>query len=148
MSNEIVYQVEGAVAEITLNRPEYRNAQNIAMLRALGADPLVIKETRVDTIAGLVDLMDAARAAVPDIDSRLLVLYGAHDEIIPKQPTASMLCTLAAPHRVVVYRDGYHMLLRDLQADLVHRDVAAWVADPQAPLPSDSGGTVTDFFGC
>ena len=59
-----------------------------------------------------------------------------------------MLCALAAPHRVVVYRDGYHMLLRDLQADLVHRDVAAWVADRRAPLPSDSGGTVTDFFGC
>ena len=123
-------------------------SDNIAMLRALGADPLVIKETRVDTIAGLVDLMDAARAAAPEIDSRLLVLYGAHDEIIPRQPTVSMLCALAAPHRVVVYRDGYHMLLRDLQADLVHRDVAAWVADRQAPLPSDSGGTVTDFFGC
>ena len=35
-------------------------SDNIPMLRALGRDPLVIKETRVDTIWGLVNLMDAA----------------------------------------------------------------------------------------
>ena len=123
-------------------------SDTIPMLRALGADPLIIKETRVDTIAGLVDLMDAARTAAPVIDASLLVLYGARDEIIPKQATVTMLCTLAAPHRVVVYGDGYHMLLRDLQAAVVHRDVVAWIEDSLGPLPSDAGGTVTDFFGC
>ncbi len=40
-------------------------SDNIAMLRALSRDPLVIKETRVDTIYGLVNLMDAALAAAP-----------------------------------------------------------------------------------
>ena len=39
---------------------EIKPSDNIAMLRALSRDPLVIKETRVDTIYGLVDLMDAA----------------------------------------------------------------------------------------
>ena len=42
--------------------------------------------------------------------------------------------------RVALYRDGYHMLLRDLQAPVVHRDVAQWIltrqADPMAALPS------------
>ena len=54
---------------------EIKPSDNIPMLRALSRDPLVIKETRVDTIYGLVDLMDAAldfgivagRAATGDV---------------------------------------------------------------------------------
>jgi alpha-beta hydrolase superfamily lysophospholipase len=111
-------------------------SDNTEMLIALGRDPLVIKETRIDAIHGLVDLMDAALDAAPQIATPLLVLYGAHDEIIPKAPTALMLDRLAGPRAVAVYPDGYHMLLRDLQANVVHEDLAAWIAAPGAPLPS------------
>ena len=38
-------------------------SDNLEALRALSADPLFIKETRVDAIAGLVELMDTAYAA-------------------------------------------------------------------------------------
>ena len=31
---------------------------------------------------------------------------------------------------------GYHMLLRDLDAEPVLADIAAWITDPAAPLPS------------
>ena len=41
-------------------------SDNIEMLRALGADPLFIKATRVDAIAGLVELMDIAAASVDE----------------------------------------------------------------------------------
>src|SRR5260370_1286892 len=44
---------------------EIKPSDNIPMLRALSRDPLVIKETRVDTIYGLVDLMDAALDSAP-----------------------------------------------------------------------------------
>ena len=43
-------------------------SDNIEMLRALGRDPLVIKETRVDTIHGLVDLMGLALDSGPKFD--------------------------------------------------------------------------------
>src|SRR5439155_7629246 len=52
---------------------EIRPSDNIAMLRALAHDPLVIHETRIDTIYGLVDLMDATLASAPLLDARLLV---------------------------------------------------------------------------
>jgi alpha-beta hydrolase superfamily lysophospholipase len=65
---------------------EIKPSDNIVMLRALSRDPLVIKETRVDTIYGLVDLMDAALDSAPLLDARLLVMYGAKDEIVPKTP--------------------------------------------------------------
>ncbi len=38
--------------------------------------------------------------------------------------------------RLAVYEDGWHMLLRDLGAEVVLDDVSAWIADPGAPLPS------------
>jgi hypothetical protein len=31
---------------------------------------------------------------------------------------------------------GWHMLLRDLQGELVWRDIATWTLDHAAPLPS------------
>jgi acylglycerol lipase len=112
-------------------------SDNIAMLRALARDPLVIKTTRVDTIKGLVDLMDMALAAAPRLHQKLLVLYGGRDEIIPPEPLGLMIEALPpGGRRVAWYRDGYHMLLRDLDAPLVLRDIESWVADPAAPLPS------------
>jgi acylglycerol lipase len=119
-------------------------SDNIEMLRALGRDPLVIKKTRIDTVAGMVDLMDAALAAAPRIERRTLVLYGANDQIIPSQPTCRLLHGLAAggDWRFAYYPGGYHMLLRDLQAARVLDDVAHWMLG-DGPLPSGqeaSGG--------
>ncbi|HUK58303.1 MAG TPA: alpha/beta fold hydrolase [Stellaceae bacterium] len=115
-------------------------SDNIAMLHRLAADPLEIKATRVDAIEGLVDLMDLALAAAPKLHPPILFLYGAHDELIPPEPVREFLATLppsADPrNRVAFYRDGYHMLLRDLEAPLVIRDVESWALDPAAPLPS------------
>ncbi|MBM3516566.1 MAG: alpha/beta hydrolase [Alphaproteobacteria bacterium] len=117
-------------------------SDNRAMLQALAADPLVIKETRVDAVHGIVDLMDEALARIPSVRLPSLVLYGAHDEIIPPAPTRVMLARWTGRPRFAYYRDGYHMLLRDLQAETVWRDIAAWLRDARAPLPSgaDIGG--------
>jgi len=111
-------------------------SDNIEMLRRLGQDPLVIKETRVGTIYGLVNLMDAALAASPKLPRPALILYGEKDQVIPKRPTWRMLATLPEGVRVAIYEGGYHMLLRDLPAITVWKDLAAWMADPAAPLPS------------
>lgn len=117
-----------------------RASDNLAMLRALGRDPLVIKETRVDAVEGLVDLMDLALGAAPRLTTPMLLLYGERDEIIPRDATLLMIDRLPpafrARRRIAWYPEGYHMLLRDLEAPLVMRDVEAWMADPAAPLPS------------
>jgi len=106
-------------------------SDNIEMLRALGRDPLVIKETRIDAMYGLTNLMDAALEAARDLDLPALVLYGEKDEIIPRQPTEEMLSRLPekgkADRTVIFYENGYHMLIRDLQAKTVWRDIARWI---------------------
>jgi acylglycerol lipase len=115
-------------------------SDNIAVLRALARDPMVIKATRVDTIYGLVNLMDAALAAAPRLDAELLVMYGAKDEIIPKTPIRRFVQSLPPEcrrrTRLAWYPEGYHMLLRDLDAPIVRGDVANWVLAPTAALPS------------
>ncbi|MGA8756715.1 MAG: lysophospholipase [Stellaceae bacterium] len=115
-------------------------SDNIPMLRALGRDPLVIKETRVDTIWGLVNLMDAAFASAPDLRVPLLLMYGAHDEIIPKPPIGRFVRELPRDTRhrrsFAYYPHGYHMLLRDLESPIVSADIAGWILMPTAPLLS------------
>ena len=115
-------------------------SDNINMLRALGRDPLVIKATRVDAISGLSDLMDTAYAKANQLSADTLVLYGEKDQIIPKPPTYQFLQTFLAINNqtktAAFYRNGYHMLLRDLQAPLVWRDIAAWLDNKQQALPS------------
>ncbi|WP_168713178.1 alpha/beta hydrolase [Parvibaculum lavamentivorans] len=114
-------------------------SDNVEMLRALGRDPLVIKATRIDTIYGLVDLMDSAYAAAAHLDVPVLLLYGAKDEIVPAPPVGEALAAMRRAGTdvdVACYPDGYHMLLRDLQREIVWQDIAAWIGSTQTALPS------------
>ncbi len=115
-------------------------SDNIAMLRALGRDPLVMKATRVATIRGLVDLMSEAFAAAPRLKERMLLLHGAKDPIIPLDPVQKFVAALppVPPGRRILayYPKGYHLLLRDLDGAVVRRDIASWIADRDRALPS------------
>lgn len=115
-------------------------SDNIEMLRAMSNDPLVIKETRVDAIYGLADLMDMAFDGATALHGKTLMLYGEQDDIIPKEPTYEFLQQLlakdASGKTVAFYQQGYHMLLRDLQAPKLWQDVATWITARPAKLPS------------
>ena len=125
--------------ELTGQGLEILPSDNIEMLRLLSRDPLVIKATRIDAIKGLVDLMDQAAAAAPALPLPTLVLVGVKDEIIPAAPTwraVAALPKLGTSQRAALYPQGYHMLLRDLEAATVIDDIAAWIADSAGTLPS------------
>lgn len=114
-------------------------SNNVEMLIGLSRDPMVIKATRVDTIYGLTDLMDAAQEAAGEVEVPVLWLYGARDEVVPPTPTLEAAAALdpTKGQRFVLYPNGWHMLFRDLGGETVLHDVAAWAVDPEAPLPSD-----------
>ncbi len=115
-------------------------SDNVEMLRALGKDPLVIKETRIGTIFGLANLMDAALANAEGFLSHSLILYGEKDDVIPKEPMLVMLKRVLKKggfrHRIGLYKNGYHMLLRDLEANVVMEDIASWILNRNKELPS------------
>ncbi|MCC5810812.1 MAG: lysophospholipase [Ectothiorhodospiraceae bacterium] len=115
-----------------------RPTDNIPMLREWGRDPLIIRETRIDAVHGLTNLMDEALAATHHLSVPSLILYGEHDQIVPRRPTCRMLSQLPdnGIWRFALYQDGYHMLTRDLQAEVVHADIVAWLLDRNGQLPS------------
>lgn len=117
-------------------------SDNIEVLRALAKDPLVIKETRIEAIYGLVNLMDRAYNSAESLSANVLLLYGEKDEVIPKQATYQFLNKLnkaAANHyTIAIYENGYHLLLRDLQAAIVWQDIGFWLNSSSSQLPSSA----------
>lgn len=111
-------------------------SSNIPMLKRMGHDPNIIKATRVDALDGLVDLMDNATSAVPKFNVPTLYLYGANDQVIRPAATEAALKRFHQPITYVYYPLGYHMLLRDLQAQVVHDDILSWIKAPNKALPS------------
>jgi acylglycerol lipase len=111
-------------------------SDNEAMLRSLGRDPNMIFATRLDTVYGLVSMMEKAFKSAHKVPPQTLVLYGRNDQIIPRPSVERTVARLPADVQTVEYPDGYHMLTRDLQAQRVWRDIAAFIENPNAPVPS------------
>ncbi len=114
-------------------------SDNVEMLRDASRDPLFIKDTRIDSIYGLTNLMDQALANVGNMKVPTLYTYGANDEIIPKNATEKAINKFLndqPDRRFGFYENGWHMMLRDLQAKTVLSDVVSFFADPAQPLPS------------
>lgn len=112
---------------LTGERAGRQATDNIKILRKMGADPLVIKATRTDAVLGVVRLMGEAFENAERVCADTLVLMGQKDEIIPlsaMEYTAETLCGETSVRR---YPDGWHLLLRDLQAETVWRDIAGWI---------------------
>jgi alpha-beta hydrolase superfamily lysophospholipase len=111
-------------------------SDNIEMLRALARDPLMLRRTRIDSIYGLVDLMETASDHIGAIEAPTAFLYGAHDEIIPRKAALRAARNLSPDARTALYSNGYHMMLRDLSAGLVYQDILTFLRDPEAAFPS------------
>ena len=105
-------------------------SDNVPMLRKLSHDPLYQHEARIDQVYGLVDLMDEARAAPYRLPANppILFLYGARDQVIPREPTEEVVTELSGRATAIRYPRGYHMLLRDLEGEKVWNDILAWIA--------------------
>ena len=102
-------------------------SDNIPMLRERARDPLTIIETRFDATYGLLGLMDAALERAPRLNAPVLLLYGKRDQLIPRTAIDLLRRRLPPGYRYIEYEKGWHMLLRDLQAPRVWRDIADWV---------------------
>ncbi len=113
-------------------------SDNLDALRRLSRDPLTLHATRFDALAGLVDLMDDALAAAPRLPGPALIQYGGHDALVPPRAMAAAWRTLPRGRaiRTAYYPDDYHLMLRDQGRAAPIGDIAAWLRDPDARLPS------------
>lgn len=118
---------------LTGERAGRQASDNIEILRAMYADPLVVKDTRIDSILGVVRLMGDAYDDAEDIDADVLFLVGAKDEIIPVKKMMKTAAKLKGDVTMRRYPEGWHLLFRDLQAETVWCDVADWIARREEP---------------
>jgi acylglycerol lipase len=105
-------------------------------LIAMGRDRLMIWGARSDTLYGLVRLMDRAARKVGEDQLPTFYLYGANDQIIPKNAAFKAVKRLHPSDRSAYYASGHHLLTRDKARAMVIADVLSFIRDPDAPLPS------------
>lgn len=104
-------------------------SDNVPMLRRIWKSPWMIRKSRMDTVAGLVELMDDAYNAAPAVKVPSLLLYGDKDELVPEKPV-KLLWERLPKHgntRQIRYKNGFHMLMRDLQGKKVITDIVGWM---------------------
>lgn len=114
------YKVTGESVRVTIS-------DNYEILRQMSRDPLMIRETRFDAVYGLVQLMDSALDRAELLEQRVLVLYGLKDEVIPRRSVCRFVDRAADQVEVGFYPQGYHLLLRDLQAARVFADIERFI---------------------
>jgi alpha-beta hydrolase superfamily lysophospholipase len=111
-------------------------SDNTEMLRRIGRDPNMLFRTRIDALYGLVGLMETASRRSGQLSGDIAFLYGARDQVIPRASAVAAAGRLPASARTAEYANGYHMLMRDRQAELVYTDIMSFLRDPAAPFPS------------
>ncbi|MEO1016297.1 MAG: alpha/beta fold hydrolase [Pseudomonadota bacterium] len=112
---------------------------NIDALRQMSLDPLVLKDSRVDGLLGLVRLMDATRDVGSKLPVPVFVLIGEKDELVPSTSIESFAMSIDRDRCWLArYPNGWHMLLRDIEAEVVWHDILAWADDRS--IPSGQGG--------
>lgn len=113
---------------------------NRALIKQLQVDPWMIRETRFDVLYGLVGLMDEALEKAALINKKTLLLYGLRDTLIPKTSICRIASAMHQPTTTLFYANGYHLLLRDLQAPKVWADIDSWIRNTvvrSPPLPTE-----------
>lgn len=116
-------------------------SDNMEALRRFSSDPLVLHNVRLDMVAGIVELMDRAVAALPHCcgDVPVLLMAGGKDEVVPTRIARRALRDAQFP-RVAFYPEGWHLLLRDSIRAEIARDILAFLADPRTPIPAETAG--------
>ena len=117
---------------------DYKPTDNPKTLEKLRNDPQILRQARFDMGYGLLDLMDAAREAAARVHVPYLMLHGLGDRIVPQEPVKAAIEVMPRrpDSKLAFYKEGYHLLLRDKEGKTVAADIAVWIADRNAPLPS------------
>jgi alpha-beta hydrolase superfamily lysophospholipase len=112
-------------------------SDNIDFLRAMFADPNVVKETRLDAVLGVVRMMGEGWDASDEIAGDFLVVFGARDDIIPLKKMKKTASRLRGDIDTREYLEGWHLILADEARAAPLADIADWIearADRKPPL--------------
>lgn len=117
-----------------------RASDNVVELLRNGRDPRFILGARIDSLHGLVSLMEEGAHDLGRVRVPTLLAYGAHDMIVPRKAMTRTLQQAGERQGFVTayYPEGWHILNRDMEAQRVFADVEAWLSGqglPSEPAP-------------
>jgi alpha-beta hydrolase superfamily lysophospholipase len=117
---------------------DFRPTDNPATIKKLQNDPLMLHQPRFDMGYGLVELMDAGYDAAERVHLPYLMLHGMGDRLVPTATVRAAIEIMPprADSKLAFYEHGYHLLMRDKQGPVVAADIAAWIGNHEAELPS------------
>lgn len=134
--------------DLTVTRPPgYIVTDDPDVERQLARDPLLIGPTRLEVVAGVVALMDAAARRADRIRLPALLLYGRHDPVVPPLAVQRLAAALRGPVRLHAL-DGYHLLLRGRAADISAARILGWLARQPGYRASAPARRVTERCDC
>lgn len=121
---------------------DFKPTDNPETLKKLRDDPLMLHQPRLDIGYGLFEAMDAGYDAAKRVHTPYLMLHGMGDRLVPTSTvrTALEIMPRRADSKLAFYEHGYHLLMRDKQGPIVAADIAAWIDNHKAELPSGADG--------
>lgn len=117
---------------------DFKPTDNPRTIEKLQNDPQMLRQPRFDMGYGLVDLMDTARSAAERVNQPYMMLHGMGDRLVPTE-SVKLAIEVMPPRRdskLAFYRNGYHLLMRDKDGPKVAADIAVWISNHEAALPS------------
>jgi alpha-beta hydrolase superfamily lysophospholipase len=110
-----------------------------ALIRT-ASDPRHFGDPSSREILGLVQIMDAAAAAAPEVTIPTLTLMGTNDEVLRPARVRAVHNTIPGAEGFRLYPDGWHWLFRDLQAPLVWSEVADFALSSSPTAAAQENG--------
>jgi acylglycerol lipase len=119
------------IAHVTPSEPltsrglNLKPSDNQDRLKAMAADPFVLKRLRADAFYGLVKLMDDAVASAPANKVPVTIYIGGKDDIAPVGPARDLAQKLPDTIAFKYYPAGYHLLLHGAEREQIYTDILA-----------------------
>ncbi len=124
----LVQALARLLPDLALTRPAAVTVTDDPAVRhQLARDPLLIGRTRLEVLAGVLSLMDAAAQSAQHVHVPTLLLYGRRDPVIPPETVQRLAGALPGPVQHYA-QDGYHLLLRGRAAAVSAQRILAWLA--------------------
>lgn len=115
-------------AHISANSLVKGITNNSAQLEKIRQDPLVIQNFRIDSLSGVVTLMNQASKEAHKVNKSTFLLHGKEDGVIPLTATQNFWSKMQYDlgHVFITYPEGMHMLTRDTGRREVIADIISW----------------------
>ena len=119
---------------------DFKPTDNPKTLEKLQNDPLMLRQPRVDMGYGLVEADGRGAATRPKrVHLPYLMLHGHGRPAGADSDRCARRIEIMPPRadsKLAFYKHGYHLLMRDKEGPVVAADIAAWIANHEAALPS------------